>query len=288
MILTCPTCATRYFVGEDAVPAEGRTVRCASCGGSWRALPSGAEPSPLQLEPAPAVAAQAPQATGFGRADPGAPVSRAFREQVRERRRTHRAMAAGVVWAGAGALAVALALGAVLFRQQVVELAPRTAGVYAAMGLTVNPTGLALEAEGQPGLSDGRAVTVVSGVERNVAARPRPPSAVRVTFLDKAGRALAAQVAQVAPGAIAPGEVRPFRAVFVDPPLSAASFQVEFAFDVAAPHGLVKAQGRDRIAHAEALPAATPPAPVGAVTEARPLPAGSPYALPPAAASPHG
>ena len=285
MILTCPTCATRYFVGEDAVPAQGRVVRCASCGGSWRALPSGAEPAPLQLEPAPAAAEPA---AGFGRADAAAPVSRTFREQVRERRRTHRAMAAGVVWAGAGAGAVVLALCAVLFRQQLVELAPRTAGVYAALGLAVNPTGLALEAEGQPGLSDGRAVTVVSGVERNVAARPRAPSAVRVTFLDKAGRALAAQVAQVAPGAIAPGEVRPFRAVFVDPPLSAASFQVEFAFDAPALSAPVRPRGG---AHAVVAPAIAPtpapePARIGTVTEAKPLPADSPYALP--AVAPHG
>lgn len=275
MILTCPTCATRYFVGEDAVPAAGRSVRCAACGGGWRALPQGVEPT--TTEPAPLQLASAPvAAAGFGRsATP--PVSKAFREQVRERRRTHRAVAAGVVWAGAGALAVGLGACALLFRQQVVELVPRTAGVYAALHQPVNPTGLTLEAEGQPGLSDGRAVTVVSGVERNVAERPRSATPVRVTFLDKAGRPVAAQVAAVAAGAVAPGEVRPFRAVFVDPPLSAASYQVEFAFDATPPRPLAARKP------ARSAPASTVAAPVQAATDARPLPADSPYALPPAA-----
>ncbi|WP_187107709.1 zinc-ribbon domain-containing protein [Sphingomonas xanthus] len=39
MILTCPACATKYVVKDDAVPPGGRQVRCASCKHSWHVDP---------------------------------------------------------------------------------------------------------------------------------------------------------------------------------------------------------------------------------------------------------
>ena len=51
MILTCPSCGTQYVVKDDAIPPEGRQVRCAACKHSWHQNPEelGAEP---QNEPA--------------------------------------------------------------------------------------------------------------------------------------------------------------------------------------------------------------------------------------------
>src|SRR5277367_1499259 len=45
MILTCPECATGYFVEDDQIQARGRSVRCAACGHRWTALPE----RPLEL-----------------------------------------------------------------------------------------------------------------------------------------------------------------------------------------------------------------------------------------------
>src|ERR1700761_103974 len=41
MILTCPECATSYFVDDSKVAPGGRTVKCSNCGARWTAVPEG-------------------------------------------------------------------------------------------------------------------------------------------------------------------------------------------------------------------------------------------------------
>ncbi len=268
MILTCPSCATRYFVKDDAVPPAGRTVRCAGCGGSWRATP---EPGALEITGEPTAAAEA-----------AAPLPMAYRAKVAAQRQTRRAVAAGVVWAGLSAAFAVTASAAVLFRVDVVRAFPRANAAYAAVRMPVNPTGLALEGvQGGPGLENGRQVLVVTGALRNVETAARAPAVLRVSLFEHGGRRAVAALVRPSGGEIGPGETRAFRAVFLDPPIAAAEFGVDFAWDVPAP-------GRRAAPHpsvvATAPEAAAPPR--GPVAQAQALPADSPYALAPTAARP--
>lgn len=78
MILTCPSCGTQYVVKDDAIPPEGRQVRCAACKHSWHQDPeeSSAAEAPLAAEPEPE-AAFAPAADATGAEEPGGEASAA-------------------------------------------------------------------------------------------------------------------------------------------------------------------------------------------------------------------
>ncbi|MGE4220180.1 MAG: zinc-ribbon domain-containing protein [Alphaproteobacteria bacterium] len=60
MILTCPSCSTKFNVKDEALLPNGRKVRCSRCAHSWHAMPDGgaaeapAKPAPAKAAPKPA------------------------------------------------------------------------------------------------------------------------------------------------------------------------------------------------------------------------------------------
>lgn len=286
MILTCPECATRYFVADDRIGPEGRTVRCASCGTKWTALPD----EPLELGATPDEGALAfeqrvdePELTSL----PGEALPRAFRERAQTRVKVREAATVGVVWASL-LVVLALVIGmAVVLRQDIARAWPRTAGAYALVGLPVNLVGLAIENQhAQPALRDGHAALVISGQLRNLRGQPVATLPLRIALLNASGKEVQVKIADPGGAKIPPGEARRFSIDMLDPPVSASDVELQFVTDGHYPHALAAPVAPPPVKSSlrgltQPGPADGPPAEVtGPIKDAAPLPSSSPYALP--------
>ena len=242
MILTCPSCATSYFTPDEAIGASGRTVRCKSCRHTWRATLD----DPLELSHA----SSPGETVSFGQHDESEPESlaetpapelpKAFRARAEQQRRLRRAATHGVVWAGIASGFAALLGSAWLFRVEVVEMAPRAAAAYAAIGLTVNPTGLDFEAVTAMPVPSDPGKVLVSGALRNVRDNERIAPPVRVALLDSHGAEIGHAIVRIDAAPVLPGKVQGFAVVIPDPGARGQGVGVAFVLDEdsdkAAPH----------------------------------------------------
>jgi predicted Zn finger-like uncharacterized protein len=247
MILTCPECASRYFVDDSKVGSAGRVVRCASCGHRWTARNE--EPTDLFDEPdAPTLASRidsAEQVPGVQAGEAGAegeepPVSalpgeelpKVFRARADAERRLRAATTTGVIWAGMAAAMAVVVVAALIFRIDVVRILPGSAGAYAAVGLPVNTVGLVIDRgsiKAVPSMQDGHAAVTITGSIRNITEHEVASPPLRVELLTKESKRVAGQLAAAADAKIPPGEVRHFSITFLDPPRTAKDLQIGFA-----------------------------------------------------------
>jgi predicted Zn finger-like uncharacterized protein len=233
MILTCPSCATSYFTPDEAIGPGGRTVRCKSCQHTWRATLD--EPLELTQSSTPG------EPVSFGHREevepeslaetPAPELPKAFRARAEQQRRLRRAAAHGVVWAGIAAGFAALLGAAWLFRVEVVEMAPRTAAAYAAVGLTVNPTGLDFEAITARPLPIDPGKVLISGALRNVRDNERIAPPVRVALLDAQGAEIGHAIVRIDAAPVLPGKVQGFAAIIPDPGARGQGIGVDFVLD---------------------------------------------------------
>lgn len=242
MILTCPECASRYFVDDSKVGSAGRVVRCASCGHRWTARNE--EPLDLFDEPeTPTLASQVesaeqlPETVGEGdeppvSALPGEELPKVFRARADAERRLREATTTGVIWAGMAAAMAVVVVAALIFRIDVVRIMPGSAGAYAAVGLPVNTVGLVIDRDSikaQPSMQEGHAAVTITGAIRNITEHAVTAPPLRVELLSKDDKRVAGQLAAAADARIPPGEVRHFSITFLDPPRSAKDLQIGFA-----------------------------------------------------------
>jgi len=251
MILTCPECASRYFVDDSKVGPSGRVVRCAACGHRWTAhneepvdlfdapeapnLASRGEDVAPAADQVPPSEAEEPPVSAL----PGEELPKVFRARADAERRLREATATGVVWAAMAAAMAAIIVAALIFRIDIVRVMPGAAGAYAAVGLPVNTVGLVIDRgslKAQPLMKDGHAAVTITGSIRNITEHEVAAPALRVELLNGESKRVAGQLAAAPDAKIPPGEVRHFSVTFVDPPRTARDLQIGFAGDAGAGH----------------------------------------------------
>lgn len=288
MILTCPACATSYFVDDAKIGNEGRTVRCASCGERWLArVPQEDDaPAPVVTDEQRAESAAVRRAQRQKEAQEAAEAAAAseeqpilFSSQARSRKKSGPQISPTLITAAMAAVVVALLAAAVVMRADVVRIWPQSASAFALVGLAPNPTGLALEGiKADRILKDGHAALSVTGAIRNVSHSALIAPPLRITLSDPAGKTLAVQIAKPDGVTIPVGAVRYFAVSIIDPPALARDMDVDFVLDkpvqtAPAVHAPAEKPGPSA---AEAPHEASAD---GAAKDVKPLPADSPYAL---------
>ena len=223
VILTCPACRTCYLVDEpDLNRPAGRTVRCASCGHTWR------HPPPLVTR----LSEPAARPTG-PRIEPGLevpPRPGPLPVPAPQRPSRRRAAVSRIVL---GAVLVLLALAvlvAIVARSEVVARWPATARLYAFVGLPVGPPGPGLELDKitPARTADG---LVIEGDITNAGNMARDVPRLRVALRDPDDKETQFKVIDPPIARLEPGETAHFKTSFDHPDEAATGVLVTFLGD---------------------------------------------------------
>jgi predicted Zn finger-like uncharacterized protein len=251
MILTCPSCATRYAVDEAKFPPAGRKVRCAKCGHVWfqagpasaldpgliaqiASAPAAGAPAPKTApEPAPEPA-HLPERVAEAAAEPSRPLAAptfGAVEMAHERTGWGPPLAIAAGWVVLIAVIGLIGLSAVRYRQEISAIWPQSAGVYNSLGFGVNAKGIDIvNVDYHRESEDGQVVLAVTGRIINSGARELPvPQGVRVTLSDSANHELYHWSFAPAAQTLKPGQSVPFLTRLSSPPAAARHLEVRFA-----------------------------------------------------------
>src|ERR1700761_4872862 len=205
MILTCPECATRYEIDSAKFPAAGRKVRCKKCAHVWFQPGEGgeAEPSePVVAAPAPApVEEPAPTFTAAPEDDDAPPV-RSYRGKItadeaiapapaKKAARKHggwpQTLAHVFGWVALIGAILIIGWATMQYRKQIATDWPKSASLFARMGMAVNTRGLDFtDVEHKSQIEDGQPVLVITGKLVNGATHAVTVPRLRVTLSDDA------------------------------------------------------------------------------------------------------
>lgn len=231
MLIVCPSCATSYSLTEEQL-GRGRTLRCAQCRHTWFASPEGAAEALIPNADLPAgdegASAPAPEQAPPPpvRKVAAKPKARSSGPSLKQRLKAVRP------WQAACAAAL-LALGlAVAQRKAVVQAAPQTARLFAAIGLPVNLRGITFdEVRSQLLMESEQSALVVEGEIRNVTRGETQVPPLRVSLRNADGREIYSWTTEAPRNMLAAGKSAQFRTRLVAPPLDGRDVLVRFARD---------------------------------------------------------
>ncbi len=261
MIITCPECATQFFVPDDKIGPNGRKVRCARCAHSWRQEPA---PPPRERAPKPEIDDDDdPFATPAYDEEPlgedlevddldgaddlddeddvaemagklaGEDDDEADDEDDLEDEEPARRRGGWLGWVALLLVLVGLGAAAVVLRQQIVDFWPPAARAYQMAKLdVVEPAmfGLSIQnVTSERAIDSGQRVLLVSGDVINDAVQPKPLPRLRVALTDANGKEIYFWTVTLAKPELEPAGTVRFSTRLPNPPEAAKSLAVRFA-----------------------------------------------------------
>ncbi|HEV2263617.1 MAG TPA: DUF3426 domain-containing protein [Stellaceae bacterium] len=215
MIVTCPTCSTRYLVETQKLSAQGRMVRCGSCCHTWYQAP------PEDMAPHVELTAPVPEPMAGAVERRGLPA-------IRPKRRRWGAVVTLLVLL---LVLAAAGWGAIFMRDRVMALVPQTAKIYSRLGL----------AAGQPQFGAGlevrdvtprrtndndQPVLVIDGQIVNLSSSPRRVPPLKATLRDANDKPLTSWTFSAGVSTLASGASAPFHTTYAQPMAEAAGVVV--------------------------------------------------------------
>ncbi|MGH6976053.1 MAG: DUF3426 domain-containing protein [Stellaceae bacterium] len=208
MIVICPTCATRYLVETQKLGAQGRMVRCGSCGHTWYQAP------PEDMTPRVELTGPEPEPT------PGV-VERGGLPAIRRKHKRWR-------WGAVVTLLVLLLVlaaagwGAIFMRDPVMALVPQTAKVYSRLGLVATQpqfgTGLEVrDVTPRRAAAADQVGLVIDGQIVNLSSSPRRVPPLKATLRDANDQPLTSWIFSAGVSTLAPGASAPFHTTYAQP-----------------------------------------------------------------------
>jgi predicted Zn finger-like uncharacterized protein len=210
MVVVCRACSASYHIPDAILGGETCRFRCSHCGHSWDIPPRQALAAPLvAFRGAAAPARMTPRKP---------PRLRSLMVGVRR-------LAAPI----ACVAALAGAMAAVAARAEIVAIAPVTGGLYAAIGLPVNPIGLAIvEVSARLGAGGDKSLLAVEGALVNLRGKATAAPDLRIALRAADGRELYVWTTRPPKDRLTAGERLPFVARLASPPPGVVDALVKF------------------------------------------------------------
>lgn len=225
MIVSCPSCATRYDLPNSHFAAEGTMIKCAGCGHSWLEARAIEAPS-YSARNLPAVVEHdvAPDDEIRRLVEASREAQDSFAAKRKERRKRLAA------WAAFAVVAVSPLAMAMTFPEQVVRIAPASVSAFNAVGRDINIYGLDVRrVEMQHILQNGTRVLTIKGEIANITGGERKIPSLRFGLRDGSGKEVYQWTLDSGARPLRAGESTSFVTRVASPPETAKDVQIRFA-----------------------------------------------------------
>lgn len=214
MILTCPSCTTRYLLDPAKLGPAGRTVRCGKCSHTWhqeqpRDMPKQVEPIPFSIEPRPI--------------PPGSNLP-AFPPRPKRQ-------GSALGWAALLIVVMAVLGGGYVERERIALAWPPAGKLYAMLGVLPPPVGEGLkirEIATKRTIENNVPVLKLEGEVANLTRESREVPALVAVLRDARQRNLQQWTFKAAETKLLPGEVARFSTSLKNPTSEATDITVDF------------------------------------------------------------